>query len=291
MTEVKETGLRAVFARAVWCSDNLTLDSVPYTASPRDIQAAEDGDLRKALDMVILHTQPEDGLESLRRSGVLPTLFPELTPVYEFGGAGSGHKELWWHTKRVVAQTPAIAPLRWAALFHDVGKPATFVRRGGKVEFHGHEWKGYLLWERIRRRRPGLWPDGRRIGNIIRDLGRVESYSSDWTDAAVRRLDREIGDHLGDTIDVGAADCTSKHAHKRSANLHRMNELRARIDALREVDALPPPLPKGLGMPLAKKLGISPGPELGAAMAALRSRVESGELLRGESVEYYLDHA
>ena len=81
--------------------------------------------------------------------------------------------------------------MRWAALFHDVGKVPTFSRAKGKVTFHGHEVMSARLFDKAARR-SGLDDAFRKhVRFLVRHLGRVEAYEPDWTDSAVRRLHRD----------------------------------------------------------------------------------------------------
>src|SRR5690606_11028569 len=104
--------------------------------------------------------------ELLEETGVLAQLYPEVAAMVGVGGGGSGHKDLWWHTKCVVGQAAPIRAVRWAALFHDVGKVDTFSRASGKVTFHGHELLSARLFDQAARR-SGLEPDFRKYVRIL----------------------------------------------------------------------------------------------------------------------------
>ncbi len=96
--------------------------------------------LRTRIDHVLLDRDVFDQLETLRSDGTIPLMFPEIEALVGFGGEDSGHKDLWEHTKLVVGQTKSQVLLRWAALFHDVGKPRCFTKNAqGKISFHHHE--------------------------------------------------------------------------------------------------------------------------------------------------------
>ncbi len=217
-------------------------------------------------------------LEQLHALGLLEELVPEVAAMVGFGGAKQGHKDLWWHTKRVVEQTIKRRPVRWAALFHDVGKVATFSREGGKVSFHGHEIVSAKLFDKAARR-IGLEDDFRRhVRFLIRYLGHVESYQPDWTDSAVRRLFRDTQRHFSDLIALARADITTKHVDKRRRHHARMHELAERAEAIAKKDAELPLLPKGLGTVLIGALGIAPGPGLGRLMKELEAAVQRGDV-------------
>lgn len=248
---------------------------------------------RSQWDALLRSKDADIALEALQAGGVLRGQFPVLQTLVGFGGRESGHKDLWAHTKQVVIQTLPVALLRWAALFHDVGKPVSFSRVEGKVTFHNHEQASERLF-RASAIPSGLFSQDEidHIGFIIGNLGKIESYSRTWTDSAVRRLARELDPHLDDVFSVARADCTTIHTNKRKAILTLTNELRERIRKLQEIDATPPALPSGLGDALRDALGLPSsregGIELGKVMLALRARVEAGELPRNADYDTYI---
>jgi poly(A) polymerase len=230
-------------------------------------------------------------LEQLQAEGVLESVFPSFKRLVGFGGGDSGHKDLWEHTKQVVRQTVPKVDLRWASLFHDIAKPVCFDVRSGKVSFHGHETLGAKIFRQEAARVGFFKPDQvKMISFIIENLGHVEAYEPDWSDGAVRRLDKRLDEfgYLCEVFSVARADCTTANPKKRRRQLQRTADLLDRIYKLRDIDALEPALPKGLGDALQARLGLSPGPELGQVMRALKGRVEAGELPRNADFEVYL---
>lgn len=241
------------------------------------------------IDQALLCNRIEDELEMLHTTGFLSSHFPELAQMVGFGGGSSGHKDLWWHTKLVVAQSPRMRSVRWAALFHDVGKVPTFSRDSGKVTFHGHEVMSARLFNKAARRAGLEDPLRKRVRHLIRHLGQLESYESDWTDSAIRRLHKQLGNEAWtEGILLARADITTKHDYKRRAHRNRMGELAKRAEAITKEDAKLPLLPKGLGSELIAQLGIAPGPGLGQMMKELRAAVERGEVAARAEADVYV---
>lgn len=230
-------------------------------------------------------------LEELNRTGALAKLFPEVQAMVGFGGGDSGHKDLWGHTKQVVLQTKRLPHLRWAALFHDVGKPTCFTREGGEVSFHNHEIVSARLFHQAWSRLKFMTRDEmENVRFLIRNLGHVEAYEHLWTDSGVRRLRGLVGDRLEDLLALARADITTKHAHKRDAHYRRLKELRERVEFLSDVDAIPPALPTGLGVRITQEFGVPPSQELGRIMAALKALVETGWLPRQADHQVHVDY-
>ena len=246
---------------------------------------------RETWDEILTAKDAYDRLEELHADGTLHSVFPEITPIVGFGGLDEGHKDLWDHTKRVVSQAVPQPVVRWAALFHDVGKPKRFHRdpKTGKISFHNHEGLSASLFRAAARRTQFFTSDeAKTIEFLIRHLGHVEAYERDWTDSAVRRLSKLIEGYTDEVLALCRADITTRFSEKRRAHIERTNDLARRIRELAALDAIPPALPKGLGDALMAKLGLQPGRELGLIMNGLRGRVEAGELPRNAEIEVYL---
>lgn len=238
---------------------------------------------------VLLGRHPDDALEHLQVTGVLGATFPELQAMVGFGGDGQGHKDLWAHVKQVVHQSRPDLVVRWAALFHDVGKVETFSRESGKVCFHHHELASARLFLRAAQRSRLLEPDVQEATHfVVRHLGLLEAYASDWTDSAVRRLMKELGEHFARTLVLARADITTKHAHKRQRYHERLHELATRAKDIAARDAIVPPLAKGLGDALMTAFGIPPSKRLGDLKAALEKAVDAGRARPHQRADYYV---
>ena len=248
-------------------------------------------------DALLLDREVPQALQRAVDLGVMKAVFPELFALVGFGGGRSGHKDLWVHTKLVVAQTPPSPALRWAALFHDCGKPRCFSEDSAGISFHGHEVASAQLFRRAASREKLFTGDEvKRISGIIVMLGKVEQYDAQWTDAAVRRLTKELGALAPDVLAVAQADCTSGKPEKRRAAVSRCQALAARITELVKQDQIQPALPHGLGTAVMERLGVDPGTmsreqaqEMKRIMGGLKALVESGALPRSGAIEVYLE--
>jgi len=118
---------------------------------------------------------------------------------------------------------------------------------------------------------------------------RANQYSDTWSDSAVRRFDREMGEHLVDLLDLSRADITSKRPGRRQELLRQIHELHERILRIRELDAKVPPLPTGLGTAIGERFGIPPSKRIGDLKHALEAACERGDLEERRENEYYLD--
>jgi len=247
--------------------------------------------LRDRLDRLLMADDPERGLDELLAAGALAALFPEVHAMVGFGDGEWRHKDVWKHTKQVVRQSVGRLEVRWAALFHDIGKVRTrSISPDGKVHFLGHAEVGTRMFERLDRRL-GLFVIEPSLKQTVRFLIlhhlRANQYSPDWTDSAVRRFARELGEHLDDLLCLARADITTKRPEKKRRGLQQIEELQHRIAGLAEEDARIPPLPSGIGDAIMRSFGLPPSRKVGDLKRALEDAVEAGEIApQRESDEY-----
>ena len=113
---------------AIATAERGSAETPPLVATPADWEAAMARllpDLRSRLDRIMLGEDPEAGLDMLLACGALGALLPEVGALVGFGDGEWRHKDVWKHTKQVVRQAVPRLEVRWAALFHDVGKVKT----------------------------------------------------------------------------------------------------------------------------------------------------------------------
>src|SRR5206468_4660141 len=188
-------------------------------------------------------------LQWLHDAGLLKVWLPELEATVDFSQeAGRRHKDVWEHTKQVVRQSVPRPHVRWAALLHDIGKvpTRTFTPDGG-VHFHRHSEVGARMFDDVARRFGFERTLKHKVRFLILHHLRANQYDGSWTDSAVRRFDREMGEHLPDLLDLSRADITSKRPGRREEALRSISQLAGRIAELRQEEARVPALPTGLG--------------------------------------------
>ncbi|MGB1699834.1 MAG: HD domain-containing protein [Nannocystaceae bacterium] len=224
--------------------------------------------------------------------GLLGALMPELVDTVALSQEGGRrHKDVWEHTKTVVWQSVPRPAVRWAAVLHDIGKvPTRKFLPGGKVTFHGHAEVGRRMFRRGPAKKIDFPEEIRtRVEFLILHHLRPGQYAPSWSDAAVRRFAKEMGDGLKDLLDLGRADVTSRRPGKRKACLRQISSLATRIREIEAQDAIPRPLPAGLGAHLMEAFDLPPGKHLAHLRADLEARCLRDELEHGQAPEYYVE--
>jgi poly(A) polymerase len=245
------------------------------------------------LHKLVLGEHPRRGLELMVDTGLADVVLPELPALRMAADEHGQHKDVYAHTLQVLDQAIDLEDdgpdlvLRWAALLHDIGKPATRAfQPGGRVTFHHHEIVGAkLARKRLRALRCSKDLIDDVTGLIALHLRFYGYRSSQWTDAAVRRYVVDAGPLLPRLHKLVRSDCTTRNRRKAAALSAAYDALEIRIAELRrqeELDAVRPDLD---GNEIMSILAIPPGPLVGAAYKHLLAlRMERGPLGHDEAV-------
>ena len=117
---------------------------------------------------------------------------------------------------------------------------------------------------------------------------RANQYEPSWTDSAVRRFARELGDHLDGLLCLARADITTKRPEKKKKGLAQISELAERIRKIQAEDAKVPPLPTGVGDALMKAFALPPSRLVGEMKKKLEAAVAAGEIAPHLESEAYV---
>jgi len=265
----------------------------PVTIAARgeaaSIRTQDPARVRAEVEGLLMAANPDIGLQWLHDAGLLAVLLPELEATVGFAQeAGRRHKDVWAHTKQVVKQAAERPAVRWAALLHDIGKvPTRTFTAQGKVHFHRHAEVGARMFDEVGRRFAMERPFFRQVRFLILHHLRANQYDRSWTDSAVRRFHREMEEHLLDLVALSRADITSRRAERHRQVRENLDDLSARMKALREEDQRMPPLPSGIGDAIMSSLALGPGPRVGQLKRRLEEAIERGELEPRREMEYY----
>ncbi|MBD3411383.1 MAG: HD domain-containing protein [Ignavibacteriales bacterium] len=228
--------------------------------------------------------KPSVGLTPMFRAGVLEVVFPEIANL---AGVDSirdrRHKDVFYHTMQVVdnvAEASENVWLRFAALTHDVAKPATkkFVEGTGWT-FHAHDEIGARMIKGIFRRLK--LPHAKRdyVAKLVRlHLRPMALAKEEVTDSAIRRLIVEADEDLDDLILLARADITSKNRRKVDAYLRNYDRVMTRVREVKEKDALRAFQSPVRGEEIMRVCDIKPSKTVGEIKSAIEEAILEGEI-------------
>ncbi|WP_322796820.1 CCA tRNA nucleotidyltransferase [Tepidiforma sp.] len=233
------------------------------------------------LDRLLQGAAPGAGLEALRTTGALAFALPELAGMPGCEQNRFHRFDVWGHsvaTVEAIAVTPGTLRLRrWAALLHDLGKPAVRHRKpNGEWGFYRHETVGAELAEALLERlRLGRAESQRIVLLVRRHMDRPDPADR----RAVRRFMAKLGGHWRDLLALKRADNAS-HTYDDTAYHDALEAACARAEA-EEAAALRAESPLS-GDDLVELFGRPPGPWVGVIKRELSRAVLDGDLAPGD---------
>ncbi len=252
------------------------------------------------LSKILRSPKPSIGFKLLDMSGLLELIFPELVALKGVETIdGRGHKDNFAHTLQVVDNVAAVSGfewLRWAALMHDIAKPATkqYSPQTGWT-FRNHNFIGEKMVERIFRKMK--LPMNVKMKYVAKLVGlhmRPQQIGEEGvTDSAVRRMIADAGDpdDLNDLMILAEADLTSKNAVKVRRILDTFAKVRQRLDQIRREDAMRTAPAVINGNEIMDVFGIGPTPLLGEVKAAVNTYAREQHLDYSQAFDYMLSIA
>ncbi|GAB4047711.1 CCA tRNA nucleotidyltransferase [Spirosoma litoris] len=268
-----------------------TFDAIIRMSERIDILSRER--VTDELNKIILSPTPSYGFKLLYHAGLLERIFPELIALKGVETIeGKGHKDNFYHTLQVLDNMAnraksiheTIAPenelwLRWAALLHDIAKPAT-KRFDAKVgwTFHGHEDMGARWVPGIfRTMKLPLNEHMRFVQKLVRlHLRPIALTKEQITDSALRRLLFDAGDDLEGLMALCRADITSKNYERVQKHLRNFDRVERKLHDLEERDKVRNFQPVITGELIMETFGLPPSKEVGELKTVLREAILDG---------------
>ncbi len=232
------------------------------------------------LNKIILANKPSIGFDLLYKTGLLKIIFPAMV---DLAGAeyidGVGHKDNFYHTLQVldnVAHHSNDVWLRWAAILHDIAKPATKkFEEGHGWTFHGHEVVGSkMVFKIFKQLKLPLHEEMRFVQKMVfLHLRPISLTKKNITDSAIRRLLFDAGNDLEALMILCRADITSKNKTKVTRYLENYNFVEKRLVDIEEQDKIRNWQPPITGEIIMQTFNLSPCKTVGDIKDAIREAI------------------
>lgn len=240
--------------------------------------------IRDELNKMLVTGHPDKAIRLLQITGLNRHVAPELDSLVGLGQNKHHDHDVMKHTLEVLKGVPPKLETRLAALFHDIGKMNTKSIVDNEVHFYRHEEASGELVRSIMTRLKYPTAIINAVVTQVTSHMRIKKAGdeADITDKALRKLARDLGDHLEDTLDLIDSDNKAHAAKSRMPN--QVKNIRARYASMKAIPDKPN-LPVS-GKDIMKHLGIQPGPTVGKLLALVQDEWDGNpDLTAKEALE------
>lgn len=284
-----EDGLRSYKACRLASELNFEIDEQTFNAIKATLDIAKQISIERIRDEFVKCVKnsfkPSKGIELMRHSGLLSIFLPELLDIIGITQPEYHDDDVYTHSLKVMDL--AQDSVKIAALLHDIGKAKTrSVGEDGRVHFYGHDQVGAIMAENIMKRMKFSNDEIKQVSVLIRwhmfyypsaqwrqdnpnkSFNEEEVQSGGWSDSAVRRFIKNVGEeYIDDLFRLRIADASSNKKNK--FDVAEIELLQNRIAKIKSEDMVLKVTDLQINGNDLKNIGIPAGPKVGEILNKL----------------------
>lgn len=295
--------LRILRAIRFACQLDFTISELTFNAIKENktrISIISKERIIEEINKILLSPVPSKGFYLLDESGLLEIIFPELSNLKGVDIIGNkGHKDNFLHTLRVIdniSQKTNKLWLKWAGLFHDIGKPTTKkLNPENGWTFHGHNEVGArMIPEIFKKLKMPMNEKMKFVQKMVSlHMRPIVLAQETVTDSAIRRLLFEAGDDIDDLMILCMADVTSRNRLRVKKYRENFNLVKRKLKEIEEKDRIRNWQPPVSGNDIMECFGLSQSKEIGVIKNAIREAILDGHIKndRKEALNFMIEKA
>lgn len=244
--------------------------------------------IQEELLKILSLDNPKLGMKLMLKFKIFNWIIPEVFSLLFVNQNKKYHsKNVFKHTVDVIQNLPNDPILRLTGLLHDIAKPYVKEIINGEIHFYRHELLGSIMARDILKRLKFSNKIIDRISFLVENHMKPNLYNSNWSNSAIRRFIKDMGEYIDDIFLLSAADITSHKPERVKKHLEELNELKNRVEEQKNYKEYKTPIS---GKTIMEHFNLLPGKEVGKLKKIIDEAILNDKLKVDSSEKECLDY-